>query len=89
MKILHGTWIPQAENGFIQTGAFYLWVETTESKKPRSKGRSVHPRQLAKPELESFLTDELGIQSASQKSEEAISPKYFLLPSTLISRYLL
>jgi SNF2 family DNA or RNA helicase len=96
MKILHGTWIPQAENGFIQTGAFYLWVETTESKKPRSKGKLIHPRQLAKPELESFLTDELGIQIVSQKSEAAISPKCFLLPSAAdqplpsleLSRYL-
>jgi SNF2 family DNA or RNA helicase len=96
MKILHGTWIPQTENGFIQAGAFYLWVETTESKKQRSKSKSIHPRQLSKLELETFLADELGVKIASQKPEEAISPKYFLLPSAAdqplpsleLSRYL-
>ncbi|MBC6481658.1 MAG: hypothetical protein GDA56_31780 [Hormoscilla sp. GM7CHS1pb] len=30
MKILHGTWIPQGERDFIQTGGFYLWVETSD-----------------------------------------------------------
>ncbi|MEA5490176.1 MULTISPECIES: DEAD/DEAH box helicase [Pseudanabaena] len=32
MKILHGTWIPDHSDDFIQTGNFYIWVETTESK---------------------------------------------------------
>lgn len=96
MKILHGTWIPQTENGFIQTGAFYLWVETTESKKQRSRSKSIHPRQLARSELAAFLADELGIKTASSQLGEAISPKYFLLPSAAeqplpsleLSRYL-
>jgi SNF2 family DNA or RNA helicase len=30
MKILHGTWIPDGHDDFIQSGAFYLWVETDE-----------------------------------------------------------
>ncbi|GAB4379272.1 MAG: DEAD/DEAH box helicase [Elainellaceae cyanobacterium] len=80
MKILHGTWIPQTENAFIQTGEFYLWVETTEAKKKR-KPSDLHPRQLAKPELTSFLTDELGIKLSNYAGQEAIVPQYFLLPS--------
>ncbi len=30
MKILHGTWIPDRTSGFIQSGNFYIWVETNE-----------------------------------------------------------
>jgi hypothetical protein len=58
MKILHGTWIPQTEDGFIQTGAFYLWVETTEETKTTKKQKSAqnrHPSHLHASDLESFL----------------------------------
>jgi SNF2 family DNA or RNA helicase len=81
MKILHGTWIPQPDNGFIQGGSFYLWVETTESKKTRKHASPVHPRQLASAELAQFLSDDLGVQVASHGRNEAIAPQYFLLPS--------
>ncbi|MGF1514445.1 MAG: DEAD/DEAH box helicase [Elainellaceae cyanobacterium] len=30
MRILHGTWVPQTTD-FVQTGAFYLWIETETS----------------------------------------------------------
>jgi len=81
MKILHGTWIPQAGEEFIQNGAFYLWVETTEQKQFR-KVTQRHPRQLVAADLVALLTDELGIQpSPYRKLEEFISPQYFLLPS--------
>jgi len=96
MKILHGTWIPQPEVGFVQSGAFYLWVETTERKRFR-KPTQQHPRQLVKPDLAALLTQELGIQPPSyRKLEDFISPQYFLLPtlndqplpSLELSRYL-
>lgn len=85
MQILHGTWIPAAEADFIQTGAFYLWVETTEATRKRSKTASAHPRQMAGGSLAKFLTTELGIKPAAtttrQPSELEISPQYFLLPT--------
>ena len=31
MKILHGTWIPVSGSDFIQSGNFYIWVETTRA----------------------------------------------------------
>jgi SNF2 family DNA or RNA helicase len=40
MKVLHGTWIPQAESGFVQTGGFYLWVETTETTQSNRRSKS-------------------------------------------------
>ncbi|MBV9390007.1 MAG: DEAD/DEAH box helicase [Chroococcidiopsidaceae cyanobacterium CP_BM_ER_R8_30] len=84
MKILHGTWIPQAEDGFIQEGTFYLWVETTEVSKKRTTAQNIHPCQLFKSSLEAFLSQELGIQSerGSHLAQEQISPQYFLLPSS-------
>lgn len=95
MQILHGTWIPQSETDFIQSGAFYLWVETTA--KPRSRKQTQrHPRQLATPDLVALLTSELGIKPTYRKLEALIEPRYFLLPtvdgqplpSLELSRYL-
>jgi SNF2 family DNA or RNA helicase len=97
MKILHGTWIPKTDEGFIQNGAFYLWLETTEVKKQRTKSGNIHPRQLFQPDLELCLKQELGIKDPPyQKLEVLISPQYFLLPtvsgqplpSLELSRYL-
>jgi SNF2 family DNA or RNA helicase len=87
MKILHGTWIPNGEDGFVQTGGFYLWAETTESKKRSKKAskadsNNVHPRQLAADELEAFLMNDVGVKGhLKNKLQGAIAPKYFLLPT--------
>jgi len=82
MKILHGTWIPEANKSFIQEGNFYLWVETITGTQKRKVAKNVHPAQLCKPELEIFLSQELGLKSvASHTLLEQISPQYFLLPS--------
>jgi len=84
MKILHGTWIPQTEESFVQGGTFYIWVETTEKKKQPAK---VHPRQLETAQLREFLTKEAGIQlppvsnTSAMGGEYAIVPRYFLLPT--------
>lgn len=97
MKILHGAWIPQTTEDFIQTGGFYLWVETTELKKQGRKSSAVHPRQLSAADLVDFLTTELGVKPSPYHSlEKDISPQYFLLPtvdnqplpSLELSRYL-
>jgi hypothetical protein len=89
MKILHGTWIPQAEDHFVQDGTFYLWIETTEGKKQRGKTQA-HPRQLGKAALAEFLAKEAGIklptpgnQGRNQTPtglESAIPPNIFYCP---------
>ena len=82
MKILHGTWIPQSTDEFIQKGSFYLWGETSTPKKSRSTADNYHPFQLSKEELTSFLTGELGIvQSNYNPLSRQFVPRYFLLPS--------
>ncbi|QYO63463.1 hypothetical protein [Leptolyngbya sp. 7M] len=96
MQILHGTWIPEADDAFTQDGAFYLWVETTERHKFRQPSQR-HPYQLVAPDLAELLTQELGVQPPNyRKLEDFISPQYFLLPtvdnqplpSLELSRYL-
>ncbi|RCJ29141.1 helicase [Nostoc minutum NIES-26] len=81
MQILHGTWIPNAETDFIQSGSFYLWVETPVLKKSRSKRQHTHPGHLAKDELVTFLAQELGIKEPAPQLSQRISPKYFALPT--------
>ncbi len=82
MKILHGTWIPQSTDEFIQKGSFYLWGETSTPKKSRTTADNYHPFQLSKEELTSFLTGELGIvQSNYNPLSRQFVPRYFLLPS--------
>lgn len=74
MPILHGTWIPKAGNSFIQTGQFYLWVETTQNQKFRDAQQG-HPRQLTKSDLVTLLTQELGIKPPEFYSlEDLIEP---------------
>ncbi|HLP88393.1 MAG TPA: DEAD/DEAH box helicase [Nostocaceae cyanobacterium] len=81
MKILHGTWIPNAETDFIQLGCFYLWVETPVLKKSRTNKQNIHPRHLAKNDLVQFLTQELGIKDTFADFEKRVSTQYFALPT--------
>ena len=68
MKIIHGTWIPEDTEELIQSGGFYLWVETTVVKKTRKS--TTHPYQLS--------AKDLGIKNLQV---DAVTPKYFLLPT--------
>ena len=81
MHILHGTWIPQSEEGFVQSGGFYLWVETT-TKKRFKKSSDRHPYQLTAEELGQLLEKELGIKPKGIRGLlEEIDSRYFVLPS--------
>lgn len=96
MQILHGTWIPQAGEEFVQSGGFYLWVETTERKRFRKPSQR-HPYQMTADNLLELLVKELGIAAPAERQlKSLISTKYFLLPtveqqplpSLELSRYL-
>lgn len=80
MQILHGTWIPQASAEFVQSGTFYLWVET---EKKRRKAKPCHPYHLLKPDLEQCLSTELGVKTSSSTVplSRFISSQWFLLPT--------
>ncbi|HEY9889426.1 MAG TPA: hypothetical protein V6D02_13560, partial [Candidatus Obscuribacterales bacterium] len=78
MQILHGTWIPQTTDDFVQSGAFYLWVETEQ----KSRRRTGHPRHLVKPDLVKLLGEELAIHPAGyRKLENLVTRCFFLLPT--------
>jgi hypothetical protein len=76
MKILHGTWIPDEAKELIQSGGFYLWVETTAVKK--TKKSKTHPYQVSGKDLAGFLGQDLGVKNSQV---DTITPKYFLLPT--------
>ena len=81
MQILHGTWIPESGSEFVQSGAFYLWVETTDKKRFRQPSQR-HPRQLVKKDLAALLASEFKIVSPDYRSlEDWVEPRYFLLPT--------
>ncbi len=95
MQILHGTWIPNITSQFVQSGAFYLWVETTTRKRSRKAAR--HPFHVEQKDLATLLSNELGVKPPNtRKMEDVITPRQFLLPtvddqplpSLELSRYL-
>jgi SNF2 family DNA or RNA helicase len=59
MNVIHGTWIPNDTDGFIQSGGFYVWVETDDDQPPKTK--PFHPRQLPDKACLDFLKDELAV----------------------------
>ncbi|MBD2771355.1 DEAD/DEAH box helicase [Iningainema tapete] len=81
MKVLHGTWIPNAEPNFIQPGSFYIWVEIPGQQKSRTNNQRIHPGTLVQDELATFLVQELGIKEPASTLTQRISPQYFALPT--------
>jgi len=95
MHILHGTWIPESTHSFLQTGAFYLWVEVPFAQ--QRKGSRSHPGHLGAADLTTFLMNQLGIKEDTKGAIAAqISSNYIALPtlnnqplpSPELSRYL-
>jgi hypothetical protein len=82
VHIVHGTWIPDAAGEFVQTGGFYLWVETdAPTRQARSAGARIHPRHLANEALKAFLTERLGLLGPGAPLGFAPSTRWLLLPS--------
>lgn len=83
MHIVHGTWIPDDAHGFIQDGAFYVWVETdTPSDAFQDADAAVHPKHLGPMALVTFLMENLGLRASIPGAlEQGLCNKYFLLPT--------
>ena len=85
MHVVHGTWVPDAEAAFIQSGGFYLWVETDArgTGGRQGAGNGAHPRQLAGEALTTWLAETLGVRDAFGTGPiRDCETKYILLPST-------
>ncbi|MGI8855868.1 MAG: ATP-dependent helicase, partial [Thermomicrobiales bacterium] len=84
MEIIHGTWIPEETSEFIQSGGFYVWVETDAptGTKRRTPDDTSHPRHLSGEPLAAFLTGMAGVSvSYPATLHGTISTRSFLLPS--------
>ncbi len=81
MHMMHGTWIPDDGQEFIQGGAFYIWVETDEVvEMAAARTRFVHPRHLETAALATFLKEKLKLKDVVASG--GLCEKYFLLPTT-------
>jgi len=81
MYVIHGTWIPEETNEYINKGKFSLWIETDEIKS-QQKFKNIHPSHLSKQKLNQFFTEVFQISSILKeqfKRNEEL--KYFILPS--------
>ena len=65
MKIIHGTWIPENNQSFIQDGQFSIWIETDEAVATHKKTHT-HPHHLQQSECADFLKQELAYDSVSK-----------------------
>ena len=84
MKILHGMWLPESidaeKNYFVQSGEFYLWVESNEAL-PK-KTTKTHPSHLRDNELTDFMeVNFVGAPPQYMKRKTRIKTKSIYLPS--------
>ncbi|GHO88787.1 DEAD/DEAH box helicase [Dictyobacter formicarum] len=84
MHIIHGIWIPDDSQEFIQDGSFYLWVETDRAQDVAKKSPdTVHPRHLSQTALATFLVEKLGLQELFPGTlVNTLCSRYVLLPTT-------
>ncbi|MBE9060506.1 ATP-dependent helicase, partial [cf. Phormidesmis sp. LEGE 11477] len=76
MKILHGTWIPDANPAFVQGGAFYLWIEAGGIE------ADADCQYLSQKAIAQVLVEELGFPSPQNYDiSKNISPNTFTLPT--------
>ena len=93
MQIVHGTWIPEDTDAFVQRGAFYVWVETdtplpgaragaTRNGAARSAAVRDHPRHLSRADLGRFLSEKLKLGAHGPEALARLATtKCMLLPT--------
>ncbi|MBK5967291.1 MULTISPECIES: DEAD/DEAH box helicase [Thiorhodovibrio] len=85
MRVLHSFWLPEPGNAFVQSGAFWLWVETlppagTGSDRARQAAAHSHPFQLPGPAWPELLGD-LGLVPKSERGKPTLNAQRIWLPS--------
>ncbi|MFT4928754.1 MAG: SNF2 family DNA or RNA helicase [Phenylobacterium sp.] len=71
LNIIHGFWLPESDDQFIQSGQFWLWVETST---PQERDEQTHPCHLSGSTLSSFLNAELQLTTASLAYHQILLP---------------
>lgn len=59
MNVIHGVWIPKDTQDFMQSGDFYLWVESDEVRNTASI--TLHPQHLPEKPCLDFLKNDLAL----------------------------
>ena len=67
MNILHGFWLPDTNNSFVQIGRFFIWIESDEVAAGKPKD-NVHPQHLKNESCLRFLKQNLEISIADKTS---------------------
>ena len=57
MNVIHGIWLPKETKDFMQSGDFYLWVESDEV--PNKANAKLHPQHLPEKRCLDFLKNDL------------------------------
>ncbi len=76
MNVIHGIWHPKETQDFMQSGDFYLWVESDEV--PNKANAKLHPQHLSEKRCLDFLKNDLLLGSLAP-GQGALLP--VLLPS--------
>ena len=59
MNVIHGIWLPKDTQDFMQSGDFYLWVESDEA--PSAASKTLHPQHLPEKRCLDFLKNDLAL----------------------------
>jgi len=77
MKILHGTWIPEHGSEFIQTGNFYIWIETTATKAIASTKRKSSAKASKSTKVSETLSETLSTKHPASLAERELKSFLF------------
>ncbi|MGZ8172506.1 DEAD/DEAH box helicase [Methylobacter sp.] len=77
MNVIHGSWIPKNTEDFVQSGDFYLWVESDEVRKKITD--TIHPQHLPEKSCLEFLKNDLAVSPISAGQGSLVS---LLLPTS-------
>ncbi|MDQ2696047.1 MAG: DEAD/DEAH box helicase [Pseudomonadota bacterium] len=75
MHVLHGTWIPDDDAGFVQAGRFVLWAEAAQPSRAGLKVITLPPQELA-----GLLAAEAGLGRDPAAVRRGLSVCHLLLP---------
>lgn len=78
MKVLHGTWVPETNNGYIREGSFFLWAESSKENGGNTQMRQ-HIFSLPKKELLEMMNNKLNIGKDYYNSN--IEQLFFTIPA--------
>ena len=72
MNVIHGAWIPKNTQDFIQSGGFYLWVESDDVRN-NTKIPLLHPQHLPEKPCLELLKNELAVSPFSSEQAALLS----------------